>query len=219
VAQSARRILLLVVAAAAAVSLQWFGGPEFRRFVRDVAGHPARQGPWLTAEHMLVQTTLMAAACWLVWAIAARVGALPPIRESLHVREPKRIALWALIASALIIALVCGVVVAIGQPFAPHRPDGWGVLGNVFSNFYEDFIFSGFVFVVLWQLTGKSWIAVVGVALLFAAVHTQYPLELRASIFVSTLLMGVARVRTGTIWTVWLVHMISDIVLDALLPF
>jgi len=198
--------------------MQWVGGPEFRRFVRDLAGHPVRQGPWLAAEHMLVQTTLMAAVCALVWAIAARLGELPPIRESLHVREPRKIMLWALAASALIIALVCGVVAAIGQPFAPRPPDPWSVLGNLFSNFYEDFIFSGFVFVVLRQLTGKSWIAVVGVSLLFAGVHTQYPLELRASIFVSSVIMGVARVRTGTIWTVWLVHMISDIVLDALLP-
>jgi len=213
----ARRVGL-IVAAAAAISLQWVGGPEFRSFVRDLAGHPARQGPWLFGEHLLVQTTLMAAVCWLVWAIAVRLGALPPIRESLHLREPRTIALWAAIASALIIALVCGVVAASGQAFAPHRPDGWGVLGNVFSNFYEDFIFSGFLFVVLRQVTGKSWVAVVGVALLFAEVHTQYPLELRASIFASTLIMGVARVRTGTIWTVWLVHMVSDIVLDALLP-
>jgi len=208
----------LLVATAAAISVQWVGGPEFRAFVRDLAGHPARKDAWLFGEHLLVQTTLMAAVCWLVWAVAVRLGAMPPIRESLHVREPRRIVLWAAIASALIIGIVCGAVVASGQAFAPHHPDLWGVLGNVFSNFYEDFIFSGFVFVALRQITGSTWIAVVGVALLFAGVHTQYPLELRASIFVSSLIMGVARVRTGTIWTVWLVHMISDIVLDALLP-
>ena len=216
-APSAKRVLVLV-AAAAAFGTQWLGAPEWRGLVRELAGHPLRRGPWLAAEHVLIQSTVQAAACALVWVIAARLDALPPIRESLHVREPRKIVLWALIGSAVIIALVCGVVAAMGQPFAPHSPDGWSVAGNVVSNFYEDFIFSGFVFVVLRRVTGNSWLAVVGVALLFAAVHTQYPLELRASIFVSGLIMGVARVRTDTIWTVWLVHMISDIVLDALLP-
>jgi len=211
----ARRVALLA-AGAAAYCTAFFPNPQFRRWVRELVGNQMNAGPWVFVRHLVVQTTMVALACALVWWLLARRGWLPPIRESLHLREPRRILAWAAIMSAAIIAFTTVTILATGGTFAPHVPRGWDVLGNVFSNFYEQLIFTGFLFVVLREVTGSDAAAVVGVALLFGAVHTQYPLELRASIAISALLMGVARVKTGTIWTVWLVHMAADIVLDAL---
>ena len=211
----ARRVALLAIGAAAYCTA-YFPNPQFRQWVRGLAGNSMNAGPWVFLRHLLVQTTMVALACALAWWLLARRGWLPPMRESLHVREPRRILAWAAIASVAIIAFTIGAIVAIGGSFAPHVPRGWDVLGNVFSNFYEELIFSGFLFVVLREVSGRDAVAVVGVALIFGAVHTQYPIELRASIVISALMMGVARVKTGTIWTVWLVHMVSDIILDAL---
>jgi len=210
------RRLLLLVAGAAAIVLQWFGGPWWQHHARELTGNSLREGPWLFARHVRFQTTVTALVCVLAWWLLARRGWLPPIRESLHVREPRRIVAWAALASAAIIAIVTTVILAFGGNFAPHVPHGWDVLGNMFSNFYEELIFSGFVFVVLREVTGSNKLAVVGVAAVFGAVHTQYPVELRASIFVTTVIAGVARVKTGTIWTTWLIHQVADVVLDAL---
>ena len=168
------------------------------------------------AAAVVTASCLVAPAWALAWWLLAPRGWLPPMRESLHFREPRRILAWAAIGSAAIIGFTIITILATGGAFAAHVPRGWDVLGNVFSNFYEQLIFTGFLFVVLREVSGRDVVAVVGVALLFGAVHTQYPIELRASIVISALMMGVARVKTGTIWTVWIVHMVSDIILDAL---
>jgi membrane protease YdiL (CAAX protease family) len=207
--------LALLSLGAAAFSAWWWDRP-IRRWVRAVAGHPRREGAWLTFEHVFLQTTVVAATCALAWVLAARRGWMPPIADAFRLEDGRRFARWTALATAAVLVIGAAALSASGQAPSPHVPDGWDVLGNLFSNFYEDLVFFGFVFGVLAKVTGSTPVAIAVTAALFGVLHTQYPLGLRAAIAVNAGIGGVARVKTRTVWSAWVVHTVSDVVLDAI---
>jgi membrane protease YdiL (CAAX protease family) len=114
--------------------------------------------------------------------------------------------------------VVLSLAGASGQA-AFHAPavDLWSALGNAVSNLCEEIVFSGLVLLALLAVTGRRAVAVVLASLLAAAVHTQYPLELRALVAVNGALMASVRLWTGSLWTSWIAHQLSDMVIDAVL--
>jgi membrane protease YdiL (CAAX protease family) len=92
--------------------------------------------------------------------------------------------------------------------------DPWGVAGNVFSNFYEEFIFRGFILAGLAVVFG-FWPAAIVASGLWAAQHTQFPLSLRMLIGCIGIFWCWIRIRARTLWAPYLSHEIMDTVLDA----
>jgi len=133
-----------LLAASAAVYLigLW---PTWR--VRDTvlraADFPAYAGLWKFLPHVLLYSTLPALAAGVAWIAFARAGVIdgPPLGKG-HRPLGK-----VLIAGFGVIALVLGVLIATGPGSAIRwiAPDPWSIAGNVFSNFYEEFIFRGFL--------------------------------------------------------------------------
>ena len=211
--------VLLVAVTAAVIGLNWFPNRAWREAVSDLAGHPAYRGPWLVVEHALLYSTLPALAALAAWWWLARRRLVPPPRESFSLgAHPRRTVLAGLAGGLAVSALVLGVVAASGA--APlHAPslDAWSWLGNLVSNLWEEIWFSGLVLLALVAATGRRWAGVILTSLVFAAIHTQYPLGFKVLIAVNASLMGGVRLWTGSLWTAWIVHQMSDMIVDTFL--
>ena len=203
-----------LLAAAAAVYLIGFWPTWWLRdAVLAAAGFPAYAGLWKFLPHLLLYSTLPALAAGVAWIAFARAGVIdaPPLGKG-H-RPLGKILIGAFGA----IALVLVVLIATGQGSAIRwiDPDPWSIAGNVFSNFYEEFIFRGFLLTALAAVIGFVPAAVVTSGL-WAATHTQYPLSLQVTIFVVGILLAWLTRSARTIWAPYGAHMIMDVVLDSL---
>ena len=182
--------------------LAWLGEPAYAGF----------RGKFL--PHLLLYSTLPAVVCALLWLILSRAELLPPIPLTRGHRVLGYGVLGALVAIAATIALILatpqiGTLRWVGI-------DPWGVAGNVFSNFYEEFIFRGFMLAGLAAVIG-FWPAAVVSSGLWAAQHTQYPLSLRVLIGSIGIFWCWIRIRARTLWAPYLSHEIMDTVLDAVI--
>jgi len=212
VATRGARASLLAAAAAVYLIGLW---PTW--WVRDTvlraADFPAYAGLWKFLPHLLLYSTLPALAAGVAWIAFARAGVIdgPPLGKG-H-RPLGKILIGAFGA----IALVLVVLIATGQGSVIRwiGPDPWSIAGNVFSNFYEEFIFRGFLLAALAAVIGFLPAAVVTSAL-WAATHTQYPLSLQVTIFAVGVLLAWVAQSARTLWAPWGAHMIMDVVLDSL---
>ncbi|MFP2930387.1 CPBP family intramembrane glutamic endopeptidase [Pyxidicoccus sp. 3LG] len=213
---------LLVVAAAAYATTLW-PTPVLRVWVRDLAGRPGYAGAWLVLEHLLLYTTLCAAVCLGVWAGFSRWGWLPAPRSWLGFGERKWFTLaWGVGAGlAAVLLYVCLRLLAHRLGLLPgqwepslHPPEGWKVLGNVFSNFYEELIYRGFLLVVARAVLRSTPLAIVVTSLVFGLTHVQQLPMFRVLIVGAGMVMALACVRTRSIWAAWLCHQVYDVLLS-----
>jgi membrane protease YdiL (CAAX protease family) len=145
-------------------------------WVRDTvlraAGFPPYQGVWKFLPHLLLYSTLAAVAAAVAWSVFSRKGVLEPIRLGKGHRPLGTI----LIGGFVPIPLVLGVLVLTGQGSAIGwiPPDPWSIAGNLFSNFYEEFIYRGFLLAALTAVVG-FWAAAGVTSALWAATHAICP--------------------------------------------
>jgi membrane protease YdiL (CAAX protease family) len=186
---------------------KWVLGHGLKAF-----GNPAYRGAGIFIPHLLLYSTLTAACCAVAWLLLARARLLPPPQFRL---TPAVIG-WGVAAGV--------ASVAVSLAFLPLAHlgalrwigfDGWSIAGNLFSNFYEEFIFRGFLLVALTVLVG-FWPAAVLTSIAFGFEHSQYPLVLRGFIAVVAVFWAWIARKSGSLWAVWLAHMITDLVVDAL---
>lgn len=182
--------------------MAWLGEPHYAGFV----------GKFL--PHLLLYSTLPAAVCAVLWLILSSAKLLPPIPLTRGNHAIAYGVLGALVAMAATVALIL-VTPEIGT-LRWVGIDPWGVAGNVFSNFYEEFIFRGFMLAGLTVVIG-FWPAAVIASGLWGAQHTQYPLSLQVLIGSVGILWSWIRVRARTLWAPYLSHEIMDTVLDAMI--
>jgi membrane protease YdiL (CAAX protease family) len=201
-------VLLLCAAAAYAVGFQptWM----LRDSVLAAAGSPAYQGVWILIPHLFLYSTLSALVCLALW--LALIGAkwLSPMPFAFS----RGVIIWGLIAG-VVTALASFAYFAIQMPDAIHaaRLNPWIAGANIFSNFYEEFIFRGFLLAALTAVFG-FWPAAVLSSIAFAGVHTQYPLDLRALIAASAILWCWIVRRTKSVWSAYIAHMTLDWIVD-----
>ena len=215
-----QRVLLVAGAALAFVGGR-FIGDVWRNAVREWAHHPAFRGSWVAVEHILLYTTLSALLCWAVWWGFFRIGWMPS-PGGVFRGPPRKVLAWG-IGLGVGVFLACLVALlafhAIGAmrepPLAWHPMTGWSFLGNLFSNFYEEWIFRGFLFVDAIQVTSSRVAAAVLTTALFAGVHTQYPWALRAIIFVTTLATCWVLLKLRSLWPAWIAHQVVDLLGDS----
>ena len=157
--------------------------------------------------------------CWLFSRLARGI----PAREYLAVRPVRWRALLGWTGVLLLVLVVTGVLAsALGQPSAPesvitvYRTAGFLPLlifaMVVAAPFQEELFFRGFMF------TGyaRSWMgpggAILVSAALWALIHLQYDWFTRGVIFLAGLVLGVARWRTGSVYTPIFLHMVMNAV-------
>lgn len=214
VAVTSRSARASLLAAAAVVYLVGFWPTWWLRdSVLRAAGFPAYAGLWKFLPHLLLYSTLAALAAAVAWIAFARAGVIdgPPLGKG------NRPLGKLLLVGFGVVPLVIGVLIATGQGAAIRwvDPDPWSIAGNVFSNFYEEFIFRGFLLTALAAVIGFAPAAIV-TSVLWAATHTQYPPSLQVTIFAVGVLLAWLTRSARTIWAPYGAHMVMDVVLDSL---
>lgn len=215
------RGVVLAVASLAYGTWRW-PGYAWREWFRAQFGYPAYRGPWLTVEHVLLYTTLCAAVSAVAWSLLARRYGMDSPGEALRIPSARATLGWGvgvgLAGTALVLVFFAVLIKAGALPAnAVHYrpPNGWSVLGNLFSNFYEEFIYRGLWLSALAFAFRSRWAGAVGSSIIFGLSHSQYPLMMQAMIAVCSLLFCVARYR-GSLWAPYIAHQLSDMILDSL---
>ncbi len=214
------RVFLVAGAALAYLGGRWLGD-AWRHRVQGWFHHPAFRGPWVTVEHVLLYTTLSALLCWAAWWGFFRIGWMPRPGSVLR-GPPRKVIVWGAVLGLVVFAVDLVALLALhaagampGPPLAWHPMTGWSFLGNLFSNFYEEWIFRGFLFVVAIRVTSSRVAAALVTSALFAGVHTQYPWALRGLIFLSTLGACWVLLKLRSLWPAWIGHQVIDLLGDS----
>jgi membrane protease YdiL (CAAX protease family) len=196
------------------------------RWLRDAVlhalGDPPYRGPWITFEHFFMFSTLCAATCTVLWISFARRGLMPPLRDWFRFDHPARILGWGLGAGVAIVALNIAAVAVFGSHAFGIRiqyvpPNGWDLLGNVFSNFYEELFARGFLLLALRGAFRNTPAAVVVVSLIFGAGHDQYQVAERVVIALAAALQCIVVLKTRSLWSTYVTHEVYDLILDCTL--
>jgi membrane protease YdiL (CAAX protease family) len=185
-----------------------------RDAVLRAAGFPAYSGLWKLLPHLLLYSTLAAIASAVTWIAFARLGLMepPPFGRGQRLFSLTAIGGLGAIALVLVVLVAAGQTAAIGW----KRPDPWLIAGNAASNFFEEFIFRGFLLAAL-AVVIRFWPAALVTSALWAAMHTQFPFFMRVTVFAVGVLFAWVLRRSKTIWAPWAAHMLMDAVLDSLI--
>jgi len=180
--------------------MTWLGNPPYEGFT----------GVFL--PHLLLYTTLMAAVCGGLWLVLFKTNLMPPMQLANFRRALLLGAIGGIVAFVLSVPAVWVTMGPGSVRWIP--PNGWTIAGNVFSNFYEEFVYRGFFLTGLRLVVG-FWPAAVISSAMWAALHLQYPIALR--IFIALIGMGfcwLAR-RAQSFWAPYTAHMVLDVLADS----
>lgn len=206
--QMARKVVLVGFAIAAYLVLLW---PSW--FVRDIVlkafGSPAYEGLWLLIPHVLLYSTLAAIFCLAAWMALARVRWIPGWSFALD----GRVVAWGLLGAFGTIGMMLAFVLGTGGTTHPPRIDLWSMGANLFSNFFEEFVFRGFILVALTAAFG-FWPAAIVSSVAFGAVHAQFPLEMQAVVAAAGFVWCVTARYAKSLMAPYISHMLLDWVLD-----
>lgn len=207
------RLIVLFCAALALASLYW-PSEWLRNHVLEEFGNPKYEGVWILIPHVFLYTTLAAVVSAVLWVVLTAAGLLPamPFRFNFDVT------LWGVAAGVGGLAVALGYFAFFYPPGTLHyiEPKLWSIAGNVFSNFYEEFLYRGFLLVALTAVFG-FWPAALITSVAFGASHVQYPVDLRAMISVVGFGWAVAARQSNSIWAPYIGHMLLDVVGDSLI--
>jgi len=112
-------------------------------------------------------------------------------------------------------ALTCALFLAFGQELAPVW-NPWSILGNLFSNLYEEIEYRGLLFAALLYAFRNKWIAIFASGFIFTWSHTSQPALLFAGTLMTGLFFAYPYHRTGNLLTPYIVHQLSDMIVDSL---
>lgn len=76
----------------------------------------------------------------------------------------------------------------------------------VFAPVFEEVFFRGFIFAGLLHSPLRAFGTIVLTSLVFASLHIQYDLLAMAQIFILGLVLGIVRLKTGSLWSPIIVH-------------
>jgi membrane protease YdiL (CAAX protease family) len=116
------------------------------------------------------------------------------------------------------VAITVAFYFVTGQAGAFHAPrvDAWNAAANVFSNFFEEYVYRGFILAALTVALG-FWPAAVLSSIAFGATHQQYPLSLQALIAAIAILWAWVGKRGGGLLAPYTAHMVLDWILDPII--
>ncbi len=206
--------LILLACVAVAYGSQFWPTPLVRTFMLHWLGDPPREGfAGMFLPHALLYTTLPALVCALLWLILVKLRFIPSfalgnLKRSMMLGVP-----GGLIA---IIAVLPLAWLALPAGSVHWIPPNWSsIAGNVFSNFYEEFIFRGFLLVALRRAVG-FWPAAIISSLLWGLSHTQYPLLLQLSIVATGIWFSWLARQVQSLSAPYIAHMVADVIGDSL---
>lgn len=173
---------------------------------RSVGGHVPY---WLDHVAFMLLAYLVVATL-LAWQL---VGL-----DQTYLRRPTDQRAWPIGAAAgvLIVPFIGAALAAVGALKLMFEPNYLLMIGNVFSNFYEEYIFRGTLLAILMKYLGNKPVAITVSALVFCQGHLHFPLPLLLVVFLSALLWGAMVLRYQSVWPAWLSHCVMDFISDSI---
>lgn len=121
--------------------------------------------------------------------------------------------------------LVWGILICIPTiPLALHlgyklgfNPNWQSILGNIISNSYEEFTYRVVLLSISAYAFRSIWLGIIITAILFAVIHTQYPISLQIVVGLAAIFFSLAYVRSKSIFAALFAHQVSDMILDSIL--
>jgi membrane protease YdiL (CAAX protease family) len=135
-----------------------------------------------------------------------------------YLRRPTDRRAWVVGAAAgvLIVPFIGAALAIVGALKLTFEPNYLLMIGNVFSNFYEEYIFRGTLLAILMKYLGNKPVAITVSALVFCQGHLHFPLPLLLVVFLSGLLWGAMVLRYQSVWPAWLSHCVMDFISDSI---
>jgi membrane protease YdiL (CAAX protease family) len=182
--------------------LNALGNPPYRGFVG------------IFVPHLLLYSTFMAAVSALFWWAFVRARLLEPPRFG----NLRGSILLGIVGGLAALAVTLLVILTTMPKGTIHwiAPDAWKIAGNIFSNFFEEFVFRGFLLVALRRVVG-FWPAAVLSSALWAFTHSQYPLTLQGTILVVGVGFCWLARRAQSLWAPYFAHEVLDLLGDSLI--
>lgn len=204
------RKLLIAGAVALVYFSEFYLGDKVRIAAQTAVGPHPYEGLWIFIPHLLFYSTFTAAIAGLCWFGLARADAI----SGEWFRPTRSAALWGCLGGVISAAICVAFLhfAGMGEP-SLGMPNGWEFAGNVFSNFYEELIYRGFLLAGLTVLIG-FWPAAILTSITFGLTHEQYPPMFQALIaFTSLGWCWIVR-RSKSLWAAWGAHMLLDNIVD-----
>ena len=138
--------------------------------------------------------------------------------DRIYLRRPTDRRAWLVGAAAgvLIVPVIAAALAAVGALKLMFEPNFLLMVGNAFSNFYEEYIFRGALLAILMKYVGNKSVAITVSALVFCQGHLHFPLPLLVVVFLAGLLWGAMVLRYQSIWPAWLSHCVMDFIADSI---
>jgi membrane protease YdiL (CAAX protease family) len=135
-----------------------------------------------------------------------------------YLRRPTDQRAWLVGAAAgvLILPFIGVALATVGALKLTFEPNVLLMVGNAFSNFYEEYIYRGTLLAILMKYLGNKSVAVTISALVFCQGHLHFPLPLLLVVFLAGLLWGAMVLRYQSIWPAWLSHCVMDFIADSI---
>lgn len=207
---------LLLASAAAVYALHFWPATQVRNAGLIALGSPQYVGfKGIFVPHLLLYSTLPAVVAALLWIAFVRNRLLP----APSLGRPDASQLRAGVVGGCVALVATVAFVALVFPSGTLHwidPVPWKIAGNVFSNFYEEFVFRGFLLVALRTAIG-FWPAAIVSSALWGYTHSQYPLSLQALIMITGIYFCWLVRRTQSLWTPYVSHMVLDVAADSLI--
>ena len=207
---------LLIISAAAVYAVNFWPSRQVTNAGLIALGRPEYAGfKGMFLPHLLLYSTLTACVAALLWFTFVRARILPAPR--LGSPTARQISAGVVGGIVALIATVVFVYVLF-PPSTVHwiDPVPWKIAGNVFSNFYEEFVYRGFMLVALGAAIGFGPAAIITSAM-WGYTHNQYPLSLQALIMAVGVYFSWLMRKAQSLWTPYAAHMVLDIVGDSLI--
>lgn len=222
------RLVLL----AASLAAWWLGYNAFAAWVQRTIGFERVTDRDLSTllGHWFVWQLPAVLLCLAVWIAGARLGLLPSLRACIGSGGSwRRVVTSGLQATVVLLALTLGIGLLAGGTLGFH-PNVIKMIGDLASNFYEELVFRGLLFMAFYGLAAGATfplagpldrlglaVGAAGSCVVFAAGHVQYPLGLRVVLGVIALVFVWPYVRARSLWAPWIPHTLGDVVADTIL--
>jgi membrane protease YdiL (CAAX protease family) len=206
---------LILLAVAFAYASNFWPGRALLGWGLNALGNPPYTGfVGIFVPHLLLYSTFMAAVSALLWWAFVRARLLEPPKFG----KLRTSILFGIIGGLAALAVTLLVILATMPKGTIHwiTPDAWKIAGNVFSNFFEEFVFRGFLLIALRRVVG-FWPGAVASSALWAFTHSQYPLTLQATILVVGVGFCWLARRAQSLWAPYFAHEVLDLLGDSLI--
>lgn len=207
---------LLIISAAAVYAVNFWPSQQVANAGLMALGRPEYAGfKGMFLPHLLLYSTLTACVATVLWFtfVRARILAAP----LLGLPTARQLGAGVVAGIVSVIASVA-LVYALFPAGTVHwiDPVPWKIAGNVFSNFYEEFVYRGFMLAALGAAIG-FWPAAIVSSAMWGYTHSQYPLSLQALIMAVGVYFSWLVRKARSLWTPYVSHMVLDIVGDSLI--